>query len=360
MNALQKIIAGLAVAGTIASTTPTQAQQQASLTPTHAQTETSFRSTDQVTGTPLQRLVVNNDTWTFKYDRNAQMDAANKPNDIALLYLGKIATVKDINLGASAIIYGNHDGKDETFIDAYLTKHIGKASITLDIEKSFRPTGPSREYVALIAKHPRVNIAAGVWAQASFLKKQHDPLLAYGYVSVKNDHGYAAIGNKEHTGYAAAGIHGFENFGEFIFALNNRDLGTTWIKSQTAFGEASKGFYSNETFDVASAYFGMPAFFPIHFSPLSTKGSVALKLDYKHDNNAGTTETEAMLATNKTPIQLGLGINTLSLDGKIDSDVAIELYKDFKINDKLTGAAELRYNNRTKDVASYLTIGYAF
>jgi len=355
MKTLQKIIAGIALTSALTFGYKANAQEQNVLVPTKVSTETSAINNKDVSGVPFQRVEAGNDAWSFKYDINMKLKPSDCPVNVGMLSLNKLYSNKNTSIGAEIFQVGKFNEKDIWFVDAFIAKKMGDISLMLDYGKGLQKDRQSKDYVIATLKHPKFSLEGCAYPQGSVLEKNVKTLWC-GFGSYKGDNVYASLGNKVQTGYASAGLYGFKDFGQLLFGMKTRDNGDIWIKSQTALGDVNQAFFSKEMFEIASEYFAMPAYFPMHFSPISTRGNIALKLEYK--KNSGVPQTEIMLATDKTPVQIGLGVNTSYQNNSSISNVAIELYKDFKLGKKFTGSIEGRYNNRTKETTGYLKMKY--
>jgi hypothetical protein len=355
MNTLQKIIAGAAIVG--ASMFGYNANAQ--VKPTKIATETSIVSNKDVTGVPMQRLQIGNDAWTFKYDHNFQLNNTSKPSDVGMFALNKLYNKNNTIIGAEIFPVGNYDKNQIWFVDAWISKKVGNIDLMLDYGKGFQKDKHSKDYVIATLKHPKFSVEGCLYPQGSLLDMNVE-WKKYGFVSYKGDHVYASVGNKIHTTYALVGTSGLENFGNFTYINHNRETGDISLKSQTSLYGANQKFFQNSTFEMASEYFAMPAYFPIKLSPMSNKGAVAVKLEYKKTPSKGTQETEIMVGSNKTPfVQVGLGVNTEYKNNSSISNVAIELYKEVKFG-KFTGSVEARYNARTSTATGYVKMNYTF
>lgn len=353
MKTLQKIIAGAAIVG--ASMFGYNASAQ--VAPTKIAAETSIVSNKDMDGILMQRLETGNDAWTFKYDYHPKLGFDTKPVNAGMLSLNKLYDKKDFTIGIEGFQVGNFNGKDTWFVDAWGTKKYKDLSFMLDLGLGFPSDGYVQTYAIATFKHPKTTISG------AFYKVDPEEMRYYGYAAYHDHNIYGVIGNKINTGFAMAGIYDLEHFGSLTFGTFDRKSGNIWIKSQTAVGEVNNGFYSVQTFDLASDILSMPMFLPVHLNPLSTKGDYALKLEYKRSADKKTHETEMMVSTDKIPfIQLGVGLNTEYSCGRSISDVAIEVFKEqaFKVAGKdMKYSIESRYNNRTHELTGYIKFSYA-
>jgi hypothetical protein len=309
-------------------------------------------------GIPMHRTEIVNNNVTVKYDAKFRTKPTDAPVDIGGISFDKIYSDSTINIAAGLTSVGNLDKETEYFLDASITKQYGDITATLDIGKGARSTGPSREYLIGVFRHPNVSSEIGWFPQGSTFNK-HTEILQYEWVALHNDNAYVGGGNEVDRTWIFAGIKGMEDFGTFAFAKYDRKSGDVWVKSQTAYGNADRGFFSTETFNVAASYLCVPPFFVKHFSPISTKGDAALKIEYKNCPSTGNAESEVMLGTNTTPIQVGIGVNTGYKGNTSISNVVAELYKEFSVAG-IKGSVEVRYNNRTGDASGYVKLSKEF
>ena len=357
MKTLKKILSGIALTSALLLGYNANAQ----IKPVSISTETSIvenRIENKNTfGIPMQRVEINTEPVVVKYDSYFNLKGKN-PDDVASIFFNKVYNKKDLSLDLGVLNVGNFNGKDELFFDVLATKKVNKTEATLEVGKSTREIAASREWVIVYFRNPKISADAGYFAQGSTFNT-NTKIQKYAWLGYHDNHKYIALGNEIDRTWGFFGVKGYSDFGTFTLGKYDRNTGDVWIKSQTAVGDVNQKFYCTELFDVAASYFVVPAFHTKHFSPLSTKGDVALKLEYKKNGTTKTQETEAMIGTNKTPIQIGLGINTEYKDNSSTSNAVVELYKEFKIG-KIDGSAECRYNNRTEDVAGYLMLKYKF
>jgi hypothetical protein len=353
MKILQKIVAGAAL--TSALLFGYNAKAQNVLVPTQVKTETSAISNKDVAGVPYQRVEFGNDKWSFKYDINSKLKPNETPVNVGMFALNKLYKKNNTSIGAEIFQVGKFTSTDVWFVDAWVASKLGDFSVMLDYGKGFQIDKRSKDYVIATAKSKRVSLEGCVYPQGSLLEKGIE-WKKYGFVSYKGDDVYASIGNKIDAGYISAGYYGSPDFGTFAFGTFDRKTGNRWIKSQTAIGKVNRKFYSNETGEIASEFFAMPAYFPVHFSQLATKGMLALKLEYKR--NSYVPETEFMIASSKTPLaQLGIGINTVYAPCSTSSNYVVEACKQLNFGN-FSGLLETRYNNNKKEFTAFLTMSY--
>ena len=228
----------------------------------------------------------------------------------------------------------------------------------IDAGLGFPTTKYIQTYAIAAFKHPKTSVSAAYYTVAPKDTRY------YGYAAYHDNNIYGVVGNNVKTTFAAAGTYDLKYFGSYTFITHNRENGNIWMKSQTAFGNVNNNVFCVKSLDKLSDIFTIPLFQPVHLDPVSTKGDYAIKLEYKKTPSSDgekkncTSETELMIATSKTPVQIGLGVNTSYKNNSSISNVAIELYKDFKLGKKFTGSIEGRYNNRTKETTGYLKMKY--
>ena len=356
MKKLQKLLSGILLSGALLCRYNANGQV-AQTTPIKVLTETSISANKTGSGIPMPRTAINTGQFSFKNDTYFNFKGKN-PNDVTSLFYNKNYDKKNLSLDLGILNVGNFDGKDEIFFDASITKKQDNKNITLEIGKSIKKDCESREWAIVYLRNPKISGDIGYFAQGPTFKKNTE-ILKYAWLGYHNNHTYVALGNEIDRTWGFVGVKGYSDFGTFTLGKYDRQNGDVWIKSQTAIGDVNQKFYCTELFDVASSYFVVPAFHTKHFSPLSTKGDVALKVEYKKNGTTNVQESEIMIGTNKTPIQLSVGINTEYTSDATTSNAVIEAYKEFKIG-KCDGSIEAKYNNRTEDLTAYLTLKYTF
>ncbi len=352
MKTIGKTLTGILLAGALAlGTGRADAQSKVSI-------ETQAITNTVGSGLPFHRTTIETQPITIRYDKTIGLGKnAKDPADAGAIFFNNLYSDSTSSLNAYAINVGSFNREDEQFFGAWASKKVEETELTFEVGKSARKTGPSREWGIAKVRGENISGDLAYFAQGSTFGKEDK--FSYYMACYHDKNTYVGGGDNNGVSWTFGGIHGFEDFGTFAFGKHDPKTGEVWIKSQTAVSDVNKSFYNAGLFDFAADYLTLPAFFPIHFSPISTKGSAALKLEYKNFPSRKKAESEIMVATNQTPIQVGVGINTEYNPTGTTSGVALELYKDFNVAG-IKGDFEVKYNGRTKDLQAYLKAGYAF
>lgn len=289
----------------------------------------------------FQRIKLMNDNFGVEYDFN------KTKNDIARISL------KDKNIGLNLYNVGNLDGKDIAYWEAWKEFNEGKNSFLIDVGTGHGKTTLPQYFVIGRMSNDKTFLEAGIFNESDKLFQPDKSL--YGYAGYDFGDAYVGVGKNPDKYVGIAGIKGFEDLGNLTYALYNPETKSWNIKSQTSFKNANQKFFNKELFDYAGELFSVPPFFPVHFSPVMTKGDVTMKLMGNGDDKK--TELEAMVGIDNAIIPFGIGVNNLSKDGKNNTNFALELYKGFKAAG-LDGYIEARYNARTGDINGYIVLNY--
>lgn len=347
---IKKTLTGIVLAGALAFGCRANAQTKLS-------TETQIIDNKVGLGLPLQRTTIESKPLTLKYDKTSAMGNNADPADVGAIFIDDIALGNNTTGGAYIMNCGNFDGKDEIFPGIWVKKKFNDIIATLEAGKGVRSTGSPREYAIFYFRSPTISGDAAYFAQGSTFGK--NDIWKYGWLTYHDKYIYAGAGRNVKKNLGFLGLKGFDDFGTFTYAMRDEVTGNVNIRSQTAAGNVNKFFFNNGLFDIAANYLTLPAFFTKHFSPLSTKGNVSLKLEYKRVPSAGTEEKEILVGTNQLPIQISLGINSEKKNNHSVSGFVTELYKEFSIAG-IKGDVEIRYNSRAKDLQAYVKAGYEF
>ena len=350
MKTLQKIVSGIALVGALAFGYQANAQIKLS-------TETQMINNGIGSGIPLHRTVVETKPITVKYDKTTALGNGADPVDVEAIFLNDLFSNDNTNVGAYMINVGNFNRNDEQFFGAWMSKKYDDITATLEAGKGSRATGSPREFAIGYFRSPIFSGDIAYFAQGSTFGKNEIKKYAWG--AYHDKHAYVGAGRNVKINLGLLGLKGFDDFGSFTYAIRDEKTGDVRIRSQTAARNVNKSFFNSGLFNVAANYFTLPAFFTRHFSPLSTKGDLTLKLEYKKSGATGAEEREVLLGTNQTPVQISLGINNEKKNNTSVSGLAVELYKDFNIAG-IKGDVEVRYNARTKDLQTYVKAAYEF
>jgi len=356
MNTLQTIATGALLTGS--TVFGLEANAQNVFTPTQIKTETSIISNNDVTGIPMHRTEIGNDFWTLRYDYDSKLNNSEKPANVGLFSLNKLYNKNGLKFGVELYQVGNFDGKDKWFLDASATKKFKENSINLFYGKGKPYDGPFEDYGGVIFNNPKLSAGATFYAYGPvFDKKTHTDY--FGRVIYRGDHTYASFGNKVQNTFGSFGIHGFENYGEYIFGIQDRVTGNIWIRSQMGFGKVNKDFYNTNTFDVSTNYFTLPEFFQKYFTIPCSKASLVSYFDIKTKPMDNIVETEFGFGTDRTPIPVNIGVNTEYCGGKSKSGFTVGVSKELKFK-KFNVVAEAQYNSRIKSAKAYVKAQYRF
>lgn len=317
--------------------------------------------TEQVLSTPIsihtetgknpkeinfQRIQISNKDFEIKYDQNKDK------NDVA-----KITINTPNKTGFAAYKLGDGLSEDNFYVEGWKAFDLGKNTALIDggfgLGKTIKPV----YYGIVNIKNDKLFLEAALYNEGSKLLDMDKSF--YGLAAYDFGNAYFGIGNKKGEHVALMGIKDFKDIGHISMLTYDPKTKKFWTKSMTGIGNVDKGFYSKGLFDAALEYFAIPAFFPLHFSPETSKGDYVLTLFGVGDDKSQ--EIEAQVGFRNKIVEVGTGINTLTQDGKTESGLVVELNKPFENIlgiEKLNGNAEARYNTRTQSVEGYLQLNY--
>ncbi len=324
-----------------------------------AQTKLSIETTlcyDKLQGgIPLNRLEITNPTFSLKYDYKVDLTSGKPVNDVFGICFPKIIDKKTFSLDVSIIKLGDWNKSDQTILDLLATKKIGSVNITLEIGRAIGVETKPWDFIVSRAAHHLFTVEGGILSP--------DPLFApsqkklYGWVAYHPKHLFIATGNEISRNWLLFGTKKYANFGNFSFFNYDRDNGNFWFRSQFGFQSVNQNFFAQDNYIVAASYLIVPPFFYKHFSPMSTKGKYALKLDGKRVGKLETYEISVGRQFGQYG-QVAVGINNENFKSE-RVGLILEYYKEFKLKN-FKASAELRYEQLSAKFYGYIVLAYTF
>ncbi len=334
--------------------------------PTNISMEGSITQSPDANGSGVQdtKITFNNGTF-IRYVAQHDIKTGKEQGDVLTMF-GPEFSVAGITLGAGYLKTGDWNERDVHYLDLYGKKKfetsLGKIEGYLELGTGVGQKTHRQDFIISRLSHENFTAEGGFFSARGLIGTKwmdFDNTGIYGWIAVHPEHGYLALGNNTNVTYGFAGIKGFKDFGEFAFAKYDRRTGDYWIKSQTGFGDVNQGFYSTEMFNIASNYFCLDQFNPMHLGPVSTKADIALKVEAK-GNEHGAKAFEVVAANRNDILQFGIGINTqYGHDTEKKSGLIIEAFKPINIGD-FKGAIEARYDGLNKKTHLYVIANYGF
>lgn len=313
-------------------------------------TETSFQYDRSLNGVQVQRVQFSSPAITLKYDYKT--GNGKSINDVFGISL-PITVKDDFSVALGVIKLGDWNDKDESFISLSAEKKFGDLSLALELGKGAMAESP-RDYITSRISHNLFTIEAGILSEYGYSGIEEFTKDRYYWAAIHPEHAFFAIGNEINRTWMSAGTRNLEGFGNFTFFNADRDNKNFWFKSQFGFGKINQKFYCLDNYRVATSYLIVPPFFYRHFSPISTKGEYALKIEGKR-----TVNSEKWEVTGAKDIgQLGqVAIGWQRESGK--SGINLEYYKEVRI----IGCAisgEFRYETIYNRFSGFITANYEF
>jgi hypothetical protein len=318
---------------------------------TTLRTETSFQYDKFMNGVQVQRVQFNSPAIELKYDYKTKTGNGKPINDVFGISLP--ITVKDDFSVALGVIKLGDWNDDESFINLTAEKKFGAVSFSLELGKGAMAENP-RDYITSRISHELFTVEAGILSEYGYSGIEEFTKDKYYWAAIHPEHAFFTIGNEISRTWMGAGTRNLEGFGSFTFFNADRDNKNFWFKSQFGFGKINQKFYCLDNYRVAMSYLIVPQFFYRHFSPISTKGEYALKIEGKRTMNA-----EKWEITGAKDIgcfgQVAIGWQRESEK----SGVNLEYYKEVR----LIGCAisgEFRYETIYNRFSGFITANYEF
>ncbi len=160
---------------------------------------------------------------------------------------------------------------------------------------------------------------------------------------------YLGIGKSTNKLVGVTGVKGNKDFGMLNYFLINNNM--SWeVKSLISFKDANSGVYNKDFMEYVGEIFSLDPFFMPNFTK-TQKGEIGAKITAK--GNLSQTELELLVGSYNAVLPFSIGVNNLSKDGKNNSNIVLEAFKDFNILG-IGGYVEARYNARTGEINGYL------
>jgi|FLOH01.1.fsa_nt_gi hypothetical protein len=299
--------------------------------------------------THQDRLDLTSGSYNLVLDRDeGRATESGKPH--ANFTLNKNFNIKTSKKsGAFTILDGNLDGNDIFDIGGWVIQDYGRLSLKVDAEVLMKNGFNPAEFLLAAYTYENLSGELSVFNDGEMIGWDKREFL--GWTRFTTEHGYFGLGKDQEKPHIFLGTRNFDNVGAFLRANYNADTGAWVAKLKAGFGNIDKNFFSDKLYDFASAYFSIPKFLPVHFSPASQKGVVALAFD-AFGNQDGTIDYTAKIGSNLFPIQPMIGVTKIS--GQNLAGI-VELYAPVKIAGKNIGL-ELLYNGGTDTVELYFKI----
>ena len=306
------------------------------------------------TSVTVQRIEVSSHGVSLKYDYKANAE------DVLGIIVPNIKLDSTSSIGIIALKLGDGGPADQFIIDGWYTKRFGNYSFLFEAARITCANARPCDFAGVrISNHlftvEAYDISSTMFSPEEWNKENHS-LMAWAAFHPK--HAYFSAGYSEKQYWFFAGTRDFQHFGNLTFLNVDPKTGNYWMRSQTGIGNVNQAFYSLEMYNLATSYLVVPIPFYQHFSPISTKGNTAFKIDSRRVS--GVTTTEAIVSKNINHGWLGVaaGINSCFKPNQpLRVAPSFELYKEFK-TEKGRAVVELRYDMLAKAASAYLIFNY--
>jgi hypothetical protein len=306
-------------------------------------------------GIPLNRLEFQHPLFSVKYDYKVDL-IANKPvNDVFGIFFPKIIDKKTFNLSGCLIKLGDLNKSDQIIFDLSATQKIGTLSLSLEIGRAIGATIQPWDFVVSRISHRLFTVEGGLLSPDQLFAPSFKKL--YGWIAYHPEHIFIATGNEISRNWFLFGTKKYDNFGNFSFLNYDRDNGNFWFRSQFGWQDVNQKFFSQENYLVAASYLIVPPFFYKHFSPMSTKGKYALKLDGKRVGKLEAYEISIGRQFGKYG-QIAIGVNNENFKSE-RVGLVLEYYKEFTLKN-FKASTELRYEQLNSRFYGFITLAYQF
>ncbi|MFA5024428.1 MAG: hypothetical protein WC523_05750 [Patescibacteria group bacterium] len=316
-------------------------------------TETTLCYDKSQGGIPLNRLEIQHPQFNIKYDYKVDLINNAPVNDVFGIFFPKIINKKNFKLGGALIKLGDWNQNDQIIFDITAEKKFKHLLISWEVGRVIGVKTQPWDFIISRISHRLFTVEGAIFSPDWFLAPSSKKL--YGWVAYHPRHFFLAVGNEISRNWFIVGTKNYQRFGNFTFMNYDRDNGNFWFRSQFGFKNVNQKFFSQENYLIAASYLIVPPFFYRHFSPMSTKGLYALKLDGKRVGKLETYEVSIGRQFGRYG-QICLGINNENfLPNRIGW--IVEYYKEFCLKN-FQAITELRYEQLTGRFYGYITLVY--
>jgi len=305
------------------------------------------------TGTLLsiQRIEVKNSAFTVKYDYKAN------GSDVLGIIIPKIWSNETSSLSGMIVKNGDGNSKDQFALDVWGHKKFGQLATMLEAGRILSPASQPWDFIGTRIAHGNFTVEAYVIAKHPINQRLNKDDLYYAWIAYHPNHTFVALGKQDRQYWGYAGTKKLSHFGNFTFVNYQPETKNFWFKSQTGFGEINQDFFCQENYIIATSYLTIPLFYYLHFSPILSKGTLAIKVEGRQ--TAGLQNYEVMLGKQLSNNLFGFAVGINSEYNKSDLNLApsFELYKSWK-NHIGQCIIELRYDQLYQIGSAFLVIKY--
>lgn len=318
-------------------------------------TETALRNENGGSGISFHRTKFTYKDLTVKYDDKRDLSGKNTLANVGGINLANVISKNNFTLGAGVIVIGNLNKQDEIWVYTDLKKDWKKTSLSLGLGHGFSYANGYRDYVLSRFSHPLFTVEGGFVSKKGY--KNTSELLQDKYLwgAIHPEYFFAAAGVELSRNWFLISTKKIKNFGNLTLYNNERGTNNFWFRSQTGILDVSQGFFSQENCLVATSFLMIPPFFPLHFSPITTKGKISFKIDGARTGDLERWEMIAGYQIN-SGLHLAAGYQRETSGSK---GLVFELYKEIKIS-TFKVLIETKYETMYSRLSGYITTSYNF
>ncbi len=299
----------------------------------------------------IQRIEIVTKQVTIKYDYKA------KDRDVIGLIFPTIYSDSTTTISGMAVKMGDGDRSDQYVADLWVTKQFGQFKTMLEVGRIVSLEAIPWDYAGTRLSYGNFTVEAYAMGYHPVTEKLGKNDSYFGWAAFHPQHAFVAVGQQDNGYWFFAGTRNLKDFGSLSFLNYNKANGNFWFRSQNAFGDVNQKFYALDNYIDATSYMVVPIFFYKHFSPIASKGNLAIKVDGRRTNGIQNWELIGSKKIGNDWVRLAAGINSEFKEDKMRYAPSFELYKAFtKPYGKFI--AELRYDFLYNTFSAYLIVKY--
>lgn len=316
-------------------------------------TETAFGIDTTNSGVDILRkqlLIPGTLKVTYDYKRNINKQI----NDVFAVTAPSLFPVGKTSFNASVLHVGDWNKEDVSWVDLGVSYNSDQFACDLNFGQGMgRMQKPQSYFFGRLRFSDLVTTEGGFLSTPGYTKFSELTQDKYFWIALNPKHFFIALGNQVKTTWALAGTKEIKNFGSFSFLSVDRQSKDYWFRSQNAYGTINEGFFSQENYVLGTSTLVCPPFLFVHFSPLSTKGTYAFKVDGK---KVGTVEKWEVSVSRQFGPLGHLAIGAQRELGK-KNGIILEYYNSYAIG-MYKISSELRYESISQRFTGYITMHY--
>jgi hypothetical protein len=258
----------------------------------------------------------------------------------------------------SAMAIRMDDGFDTVSFVADLIVNVDLQNISamLEFGKVFRPYKGSADFIGTRLSHNLFTFETYLVSDHKLPGKVTEKDAFYTWLAYHPEKFFSAIGWRNKEWWAMFGTKNGNRFGNFSF-FSYHPSGNFWFRSQNGFHEINQNFFHQDLYLIAMSYLVVPPFFFKHFSPISTKGDYAFKLDAKRRSEIYNFEVIVSKKVGPDWFYVATGVNSEVRGDIMTVAPSVEFYKKIK-TEYMEAGIEIRYDFLYKSLRSYLTVKF--